>query len=166
VLSDLRGLAQEVRSESSNTSDVSEEFADLEARMRNLGATESRLLELLGRATSIGDILIVQDRINAVRLESERVQGRIQLLNDLSDLATIEVFLRPLVLVEGPEPEEKGWAQEVADAAWETSQDVLRALGSGAIVAGVVLAWLSAPVLVALGAWWLLANRRPRGGQA
>lgn len=165
VLSRLRGIAKEVRGESSSTSDATEEFADLEARRRNLEATEATYLKLLAQATTIQDILLLQDRINAVRLEIERIQGRINLLNDLSDLATIEVQLRPFLPAEGPEPPQ-GWAAAAADNAWETSQAVLRALGSGAIVGSVVLAWLAVPALAGLLAWRLFGPRRAGRGEA
>ncbi len=161
VMNQLRGLADEVQSESSTTSDVSEEFADLEARQRNLEATEATYLALLGKAETIPDILSLQDRINSVRLEIERIQGRINLLNDLSDLATILVQLRPPAPVV-EEPSQPGWAQEVWEGAWDTSKDAMQALGTAAIVIGVVLAWLAVPALV-IAVVWRLFGRRPSG---
>lgn len=161
VMSQLRGMAREVQFESSDTTDVSEEFADLQARLRNLEATEARYLELLQMAESIPDILTIQDRINAVRLEIERIQGRINLLNDLTDLATITVQLRPFLPAAEEPAEGGGWAEEAARAAWEASQAVMRALGTAAIMAGVALAWLALPALVVLLGWRAL---RPRGG--
>jgi hypothetical protein len=165
VMNQLRGVAGEVQSESSTTSDVSEEYADLEARQRNLEATEGRYLELLEKAETIPDILMLQDRINAVRLEIELIQGRINLLNDLTDLATIVVQLQPLSLV-AEEPSESGWAQQVWDDAWETSEEALQAMGTAAIVGGVVLAWLAAPALAIAIGWRVFGSRRERRGEA
>lgn len=165
VMRQLRGLAGELESESSTTSDVSEEFADLEARLRNLEATEARYLQMLEKAETIPDILTLQDRINAVRLEIERIQGRINLLNDLTDLATIVVQLRPLALAV-EQPSQPGWAQRVWQDAWETSEDALQALGTVAIVGGVVLAWLAVPALGIVVAWRLFGPRRQRSGEA
>jgi hypothetical protein len=166
VMSQLRGIAEEVKSEISEASEVTEEFTDLQARLRNLEATEAGYLELLTKAEEIPDILTVQDRINSVRLEIEQVQGRINLLDSLTDLATITVqFTLPLVPVEEPGGGQ-GWAAEAWDAAWEGSQDALVALGTVAIVGGVVLAWLAIPALVALAAWRLFGPRRSSGGEA
>jgi hypothetical protein len=165
VMNQLRGVAGEVQSESSTTSDVSEEYADLEARLRNLEATEGRYLELLGKAETIPDILTLQDRINAVRLEIELIQGRINLLNDLTDLATIMVQLQPLALM-AEEPSEPGWAQQVWEDAWETSEGALQAMGTAAIVGGVVLAWLAVPALAIAIGWRLFGPRRERKGEA
>ncbi|MFQ6020291.1 MAG: DUF4349 domain-containing protein, partial [Dehalococcoidia bacterium] len=121
-------------------------------------------LSLLAKAETTQDILLLQDRINAVRLEIEMVKGRINLLNDLTNLATIEVTLRPF-LPAGGDGSAQNWAAAVAEDAWETSQAVLRALATGAIVGGIVLAWLAVPALAGMVAWRLLGLRRPGGGQ-
>ncbi len=165
VMRQLRGIAKERQAESSQATDVTEEFTDLQARQRNLEATEARYLELLQKAQTIPDILTLQDRINSVRLEIERIQGRVNLLNNLSDLATITVQLRPFVPGQQP-PSEPGWAQKAWDNAWDASQDAMRALGTVTIVTGVVLAWLAVPAIaIALG-WRLLRPRRERKGEA
>jgi len=166
VMSRLRGIAEEVKSEISEASEVTEEYTDLQARLRNLEATEAGYLELLTKAEEIADILIVQDRINSVRLEIEQVQGRVNLLDSLTDLATITVQLTlPPVATEEPDGGQ-GWAAEAWDAAWEGSQDAVVVLGTVAIVGGVVLAWLAIPALVALAAWRLFGLRRSGGGEA
>jgi hypothetical protein len=171
VMSQLRGVAEEVKSEISEASEVTEEYTDLQARLRNLEATEASYLELLTKAEEIPDILTVQDRVNQVRLEIEQVQGRINLLDSLTDLATITVQLTlPVPLAEEPDGDQ-GWAAEAWDAAWEASQDAGVVLGSIAIVGGVVLAWLAIPALVVLAAWRLFGGRLfgprpPSGGEA
>ncbi len=171
VMSRLRGLAQEIRSESSEASEVTEEYTDLEARLRNLQAAEDRYRELLAKAEAIPDILTVQDRLNAVRLEMEQVQGRINLLDSLTDLATITVHLQPPPLptqgakapVEEPEP---NWAEEAWENAWEGSKDALETLGTAAITAGVVLVWLLVPGTAILVGWRFLGPGRQRKGEA
>lgn len=163
VMEQLRGIAKQVRSERSEASEVTEEYTDLEARLRNLEATESSYLELLTGAGEIPDILLVQDRLSQVRLEIEQVQGRINLLDNLTDLATITVQLS--VAAPGEEPGgEKGWAEKAWDAAWEGSQETAKALGSIAIVGGVALLWLAIPALVGFAAWRRFGSRlvRPR----
>ena len=97
VLQQLRGLAKKVAAEDSNSSDVTEEYTDLESRLRNLQATHDQLLALLGRAQTVTDILTVQDRLNSVTGQIEQVKGRMQLLDNLTDLSTVTVHLRPVV---------------------------------------------------------------------
>lgn len=143
VLQQLRRIG-EVKSEQASSNDVTEEFTDLQSRLRNLEASEQRYLDLLGRAENINDILTVQDRINITRAEIEQVQGRINLLGNQTELATITVHLAPPI--PGLVPEEKEGSTnplEAAQEAWEASLAVL--LGAAVVV-------------VAIGAfsWWIL----------
>ena len=50
-------------------------------------------MQFLLRAENIQDVLTVQDRLNATRAEIEQVQGRINLVEHQTDLATITVHL-------------------------------------------------------------------------
>jgi hypothetical protein len=67
VMNQMRSIAVEIVAESSDTSEVTEEYTDLESRLRTLEATEARYLELLTRAETIEDILVMEDRLNSVR---------------------------------------------------------------------------------------------------
>jgi hypothetical protein len=164
VMSDLRALG-DVKLESSTTSEVTEQYTDLEARLRNLQASEQQYLDLLGRAAEIPDIITVQDRLNAVRLEVEQVQGQLQLLDDLTDLATIDIniSLPPLVVEIEPVEAEAGWAQEAWENAWEKSQQILEIAGAVAITAGIVLIWILVPAIL-LGLGWRVATAIGRRG--
>jgi hypothetical protein len=147
VLRQLRGLALEVENESSQANDVTEEYTDLSSRLRNLEATEAQYLLLLGQAKDIGEILQVQDRLNSTRSEIEQVKGRLNLLNNLTDLATVTVHLRTdTAPVVGPETGGGVNPADAARGAWDASIDVLTGISSG-IVAVVVFSWWLAPLL-------------------
>jgi hypothetical protein len=81
----------EAREESGQ--DVSQEFVDLEARIRHLEAVETQLLELLRRAGTVTSALAVQSRLNEVQLQLEQVRGRARLLEDQVAFATISLAL-------------------------------------------------------------------------
>lgn len=153
VVADLRNLAVEVDSVSTSSQDVTEEFTDLEASQRNLRAIETQYLTLLGEADNIGDILQVQDRLNGVRYELERVQGRLNLLEDQTSLATLEVALFP-ESTPMTQDEPTGFRADV-EAAWESSVDFVSAAGT-AIVVALVWSWWLTPFVV-IGA--LVARR-------
>ena len=159
VMSQLRGLAKETASETSDASEVTEEYTDLQARLRNLGATEARYLELLARAVTIDEILTVQDRLNTVRLEIEQVTGRINVLNSLTDFATITVRLSLPPAIAEAKGDNQNWVEEAWSASWETSQDALVVLGTVAIVSGVFLAWMAVPALVLFVLWRIFGKR-------
>lgn len=140
VLGSLRNLGVKVDAESSDANDVTEQYTDLGSRLRTLEATESQLLTLLERAETISDILTVQDRLNYTRGEIEQVKGRMQLLDDLTSLATITVHLQPVVAGNGGGPSEGvDLGAEVAEA-WDASMEFLGEVAAG-VVRVVVFAW-------------------------
>jgi len=93
TLQALRDLAADVRSESTSGQDVTEEYVDLDATLRNLEASETQLLELMTLAGTVEDILKVQQRLVDTRREIEQIKGRMQYLEQSAALSYIEVSL-------------------------------------------------------------------------
>lgn len=61
TLAALSGLAQKVESQNVEGQDVTDEFVDLQARLRNLRAVEARLLQFLEEARNVEDSLRVSE---------------------------------------------------------------------------------------------------------
>jgi hypothetical protein len=80
-------------SENVSTQEVTEEYVDLEAQVRNLEATEQQYLRFLERAQRIEEILPIQQRLTEVRGQIERLRGRMTLLQRRSDVSTITLSL-------------------------------------------------------------------------
>ena len=93
AISALRGMAVEVRSESTSGVDVTEEYVDLEARLHNLEASEAQLLELMEQAGDVTEILAVQRELVRTRGEIEQTRGRMQYLEESSSTSLIQVRL-------------------------------------------------------------------------
>ena len=89
----LRGLAHEVKSENSTSRDVTDEYVDNQARLKNLQATEVQLLKLMERTAKVEELLEVQRELTNVQGEIERLQGRIKLLEETSAFSLINVNL-------------------------------------------------------------------------
>lgn len=95
----LQKAAIRVENENTRGEDVTEEYVDLDARLRNLEATEKELLALLtevrenrGKAE---DVLAIHREITAIRAQIESLKGRQQYLSRMSAMATISVEIRP-----------------------------------------------------------------------
>ena len=149
LLAGLRNMTGvSLATEGSNSNEVTEQYTDLESRLRNLERTEEQYLTLLNRATSINEILTVQDRLSGVRSQIEQIQGRLKVLDDQTDFATVNVSLAPIVAkVEEPKP--GGWKlSEVFVESWEASFEVARYAAAAGMIALVVVAWLGIPVLL------------------
>ncbi|MBA7471362.1 MAG: DUF4349 domain-containing protein [Dehalococcoidia bacterium] len=93
AISILRSLAVEVNSETTSSQDVTEEYVDLEATLRNLEATEAQLLKLMEKAEKVEDILGVQRELSRVQQDIERTKGRMQYLERTSAMSLIQVSL-------------------------------------------------------------------------
>ncbi|MBT3538991.1 DUF4349 domain-containing protein [Candidatus Parcubacteria bacterium] len=83
----------EVTSQRVNGQDVTEEFVDLDAQVKNLRATENQFLEIMKKATEIEDILAVQRELSRVRGDIDRIEGRMKYLRKSADLSTLTVHL-------------------------------------------------------------------------
>jgi hypothetical protein len=93
-------LALEVRRQSVTGEDVTEEYSDLQARVRHLEATEARLLSLMEEAEDTEATLAVFSELQRVQSEIEQVKGRVQYLEQSSALSTVSIELIPDALAE------------------------------------------------------------------
>jgi hypothetical protein len=151
TLTTLAKLAQKVESQQVQGQDVTDEYVDLESRLRNLRTLEARLLQFLQQATTIEDSLRVSDQLARTQGEIEQTQGRMKYLRESAQLATITVMLRgtPIAGI----ALEAGWSP-LATAS-RALQGVLR-FGQGLITLLIVVAvWLPVWGPLALAGIWL-----------
>ncbi len=78
-----------------NAQDVTEEFIDVQARIKNKKALESRVLGILeDRNGKLSEVLEIERELSRVREEIERMEGRMRFLADRTSLATITLNCR------------------------------------------------------------------------
>ena len=95
TMAELRNLAIRVDSESTSSRDVTEEYIDLEARLKNAEATENQYLALMDKAVDVEDMLKIQDYLSRVRREIEQIKGQMTYLERTSSTSLITVQLQP-----------------------------------------------------------------------
>ncbi|UJH90964.1 DUF4349 domain-containing protein [Antarcticibacterium sp. 1MA-6-2] len=71
--------------------DVTEEFVDIEARLRTKKELENRYREILKKATNVSEILEVEKQIGELRSEIESIEGRLNYLQNQFSLSTLTV---------------------------------------------------------------------------
>src|SRR5438552_8420200 len=159
ALVQLRKLG-DVKDENSNANDATEEYTDLGSRLRNLQATEQQYLGFLKQAGNLNDVLTVQDRLGQTRGQIEQVQGRINLLDSQSNLATITVHLEPAAIANGNQTNGTGPLQ-TARRAFDASLVVLLGLSTAILAVGAFSWWL---LPLAVGGW-VLARKSLRASR-
>lgn len=81
----------EVRSMSTSGQDVSAQFVDLEARLRNLEAQRDQILTLMSQAKTVQETITIQDRLFSVTEQIERIKGQLKTLESKTAYSTLNI---------------------------------------------------------------------------
>ncbi len=92
ALGSLEGLGTVTHREVSSE-DVTEQYIDVDARVRNLAALRDRLKALLDKATAVKDVLEIEKELTRVQTELDSLQGRLKALKGQVDFASLNVNL-------------------------------------------------------------------------
>jgi hypothetical protein len=100
ALDQIQQLATHTPHRNVTGQDVTEEFIDLQARIKTQKALELQFLEIMKQANKVVDALEVQRQIADVRTEIEKLEGRKRFLENRSTLSTITVNIQtPMPIV-------------------------------------------------------------------
>jgi hypothetical protein len=154
VRAKLRDLAVRVREDSVSAADVSKQYIDREARLRNLRAQEQQFLEIMKRAHTVPDVLAVTKELDEVRGEIERGDAEFRHLKDQIDMAEVSIRLFS-------EASATRWTPSAtARSAVHDLQDSLASLGDFliwlVINVPVLLLWIVTVLLLAALCWYIL----------
>jgi hypothetical protein len=146
TLRSLNGLTTKVVTEHTEAVEVTGQVVDLEARVRNLRASEVALQGIAEKATKVTDVLEVQARLTDVRGQIEELTAQLKDLNDRAGYASLTVqFNVPVVAVDVAA---RGWEPTTAvDEAAATMLAIIQNL----VTAGIWFAIVWLPILVVLG---------------
>lgn len=131
----------EIQTSSRNAQDVSEEFYDAEARLKNKKLEEARLLDLLQKATGkLAEVLTVEKELSRVREEIEQIEGRLRFLSNQTDLSTITITINE---VKEFVPKGSPTLGTEVNRAWDGSLTALRQVATaGLLMIVALIPWL------------------------
>ncbi len=119
-------------------SDVTGQYVDLQARVAALEASRQQYLGILAKATTVGDVLSVQEVLDTIQSQIEQLQGQLQVLTSETSYSTLTA-----TVTEGTPPRPSPLAESGLVRAWHES--------IGGFVAGVEgVVRVAGPVLFAL----------------
>lgn len=154
TLEELEDIGR-IESQYVDTQDVTDEFVDLEARIRNARTAEQVLINLMDEASTIADTIRVQNQLERVQENIERMRGRLRVLEDQTSFSTLAVDLIEAGAPKEKDPEDAGALAK----AWHDAVDGFLGVISAVIVASGVLFPVAVMALVVA----LLVRRwRPR----
>jgi hypothetical protein len=105
----IEAVGLKVLSRNKDSQDVTDQYTDLNAKLKNAMAAETELRELLRtvreRSNKAEEILAVYNRLNEVQQEIERYKGQMNVLEKTTALATLTIELVPHEQVQVLEPD-------------------------------------------------------------
>lgn len=140
ALDEIKQLAENLPAENVTGQDVTEDFIDLEARIKTQKALELQFLEIMKQARKVNDALEIQRQISEVRTDIEKLEGRKRFLENRSSLSTITVNIgAPKMITVNP----TGFGRTIRDAVSESLE-----LASGMFIFAIRTVIVMMPILV------------------
>jgi hypothetical protein len=133
-----------------SSQDVTEEFVDIEARLKAKREVRDRYIEVLRTKTgSVKDIIEAEEAIRVITEEIEAKEGRLRYLSDKVDLSTVTLTMYEKVkYTESPERFEKSYSDDVSES-FGTGWQAVKV-----IILGFITVWpLILMGLIALVIW-------------
>jgi Domain of unknown function (DUF4349) len=157
AMNDLTGLG-EVQSQSASGHDVTDQFIDLNARLRTWEAQEAVLLRLMKHATTIEATLRVQSNLQDVQFRIEQIKGQLRVLENQTELASIDVSLHEPGVIVHPAGTTKPDERPSLAEAWTKAVNGF----VGVVYVTVVgLGYLVPIALICLAVWFGVRRARP-----
>ena len=143
--------------------DVSQQYVDLQARLRNAEGQRNAMLALMQQAKSVNDTIQIQNQLGQITAQIEQLRGQIGYLEHSTTFSTLAVSIR-----EAPAGARDEWGLQTA--ALQALHNVVNVVAVVIVVAGTLLPLLVVGFVVAFALWraWPRLRRtgRPSPGGA
>lgn len=101
ALKEIKQLGK-IETEHESEEEVTEQYVDLNARLRNLQREEQRYLNFFNAAKTVEDMLKIEEQLTKVRGEIESLQAQIDQLEKSARMGTITVYLHEPTQISKP----------------------------------------------------------------
>jgi len=91
LLSEICAGVEKTDSKNIDVNDVTEEYLDIQARLKTKKELEQRYLDLLNKANKVSEILDIEREAGNLRADIESIEGRLKYLADRVDYSTLNV---------------------------------------------------------------------------
>jgi hypothetical protein len=164
-VAEIAGLGK-VLFQSESADDVTQQHVDMQARLGNLQAEQARLRQLFARASSVKDMLAIEQELTRVQGDIESLQAQISYLEKQAAMATVTIELTEPKAIVAPSGIDWG----VQTALTDSIRAFVGTMNGLIVLLGPVLAllvFIGLPVLLVV---WLvrraIRSRRVASGPA
>ena len=157
TLDRLRKLGQ-VESFAVSGTDVSLQYVDLEARLRNAEAQAAAIQALLQKATTVQEIIAVQNQLGQITGQVEQLKGQINYFDHATGFATVSVTLREAGATARPQTDAYGTRTALGNAA----HNFLAGVNVMIVALGTAGPFLILVLLGLVVIWWVSRRREAR----
>lgn len=163
-IADLEKMKPKSIQRSVQGQDVTEEFVDLEARLKSKQAEEARLLDFMNKATKSEELVAFSNQIGNVQTQIEQIKGRMRYLEQNVSYSTVEIRLYQKIAKANStqEKEEDGFTAKLSNALNGSAKVVLGFFKGLAIVLAAALPVLAVAAVIAVPAYFIFRNRKQR----
>ena len=155
-LEEIRKSVSRVLIENVKGQDVTEEFIDIEARLKTQKALEAQFLEIMKQAKTVEDALNVQTEIAGVRGEIEKIEGRKRFLENQSAFSTLKIRLQAPTSLS---PSSSGFFYQLGEA---VSRGFEAAMNFILVLITLIIALLPFLIFIVLPIYFLIRYLRRR----
>ncbi|MFZ7102703.1 MAG: DUF4349 domain-containing protein [Peptococcaceae bacterium] len=157
AISRLESLGN-INNRSVNSQDVTEEYVDVESRLKAMRLKEERLLAILDQSGTLGDVLAVENELANTRADLEALEGRLRYLNNRTELSTINMTIRETLT---PVKQIKttgfqGVITRTREAFVKSINSVIIGIGNLVVYTGAYLPFIFVGLLVLVVLWLVL----------
>lgn len=160
TIEEYRKLSIKVTSENVMGTDVTDQYVDLEARLKTLETTKSKFQEIMARATAVQDILTVQQNLINIQDQIDALKGRQKYLEQTAALSKITIYLSSDELALPYAPSEAFRPAVIFKLAVRALNGTLRGLAEKLIwfaVFGVI--WIPLVIIIVLFRRWYKSRK-------
>lgn len=122
--------------------DITTSYVDTQARRDALEVEQERLLELLGQAENLAEILEIEDRLTDVRYELESIESTLRTYDNQVSYATVHLDVEEVEVLTVVEEEEPGFWEKIGDGFVRSARGVWNGVKSIFSTVVIALPWL------------------------
>lgn len=142
--------------------DVSEEYVDLESRLKARQLVETRLLAMMDKASKADDLLKFSQQLSEVQEEIERIKGRIRYLDNNVSFSTVELRIYQTDQLKKASMENSDLGGRMSDALVGSTKVIWDVLNLMLVVLAGVVPVAAVLAVVVIPAVWF-SRRRKKG---